>query len=338
MKAIVFDKPESVQLVERDYPVMAEDEVIIQVKLIGLCGTDLNIFKGNMPLVSYPRIPGHEVSGVIVEKGAAVIDDCSVGDAVTINPYTSCGKCSACKDGRVNTCRYNQTLGVQRDGAMLQYISVPAKKLLCSKILSPKELALVEPLSVGYHAANRGRVKQSDTVLVMGCGMIGIGAILACVRKGATVIAMDVDDAKLDFMRTLGVHEVVNAANENALEKVMRITGDNGVSVCIEAVGAPATFQLALTASAFAGRVVFIGYAKSEISLDTSLIVKKELDVMGSRNALDEFETVIEMLEERKFPYEQLISAVYPLQDVEAAFRFWQQKPNEVIKILTSFQ
>ncbi len=337
MKTILFDKPESVQILDAAYPKMEADEVIIKIKFIGLCGTDLNIYKGNMPLVSYPRVPGHEVSGVIVEKGAMVPNEVSIGAAVTINPYTSCGKCSACKIGRFNTCKYNQTLGVQRDGAMAEFISVPFAKVMHSNILSAKELALVEPLSVGYHAANRGRVAEGDTVLVMGCGMIGIGAILACLRRKATVIAMDVDDDKLSFIKSFGVQHVINGQKENALEKINEITNDEGVSVCIEAVGATATFQLALSASAFAGRIVFIGYAKVPISFDTSLIVKKELDIMGSRNALNEFETVIEMLEEKQYPFEKLISMTYPVDEVKDAFEHWKNRPNEVIKLLANF-
>ena len=338
MKVAIIEKPESVELIERDYPVMQPDEVIVKIVWIGLCGTDLNIYKGNMPLVSFPRVPGHEVSGVIVEKGNDVPAEMQIGDAVTLNPYTSCGKCSACRQGRVNTCKYNQTLGVQRDGAMAAFVSVPYKKVLRSSKLTAKEFALVEPLSVGYHAANRGRVKEGDTVLVMGCGMIGIGAILACLRKKATVIAMDVDDDKLEFIKSLGVDLVINGAKENALERINSLTNNEGVSVCIEAVGAAVTFQLALSACAFAGRVVFIGYAKAEISFDTSLIVKKELDIMGSRNALNEFETVIEMIEEKQFPFEKLISSVYPVENVGEAFEHWKNHPNQVIKLLTSFQ
>lgn len=335
MKSIIFDAPGKVRMMDISEPKMKPNEVLLKVHLIGLCGTDLNIYKGNMPLVSFPRIPGHEISAEIIDKGNNVPDSIKPGNKVTVNPYTSCGKCSACRAGRFNTCRYNETMGVQRDGAMLQYLSVPYQKIIQNNILSRQELALIEPLSVGYHATNRGRIVEGETVLVLGCGMIGIGVALAALRKKATVIVLDINDKKLELMRSFGVHHTINNTSEDALKKIHEFSHGEGVDVCIEAVGAAATYSLALEASGFAGRIVFIGYAHDEISLNTSLIVKKELDIMGSRNALNEFSDVINMLEEKKFDSNKLITSVYKMKNVGDAFAHWKNKPGEVIKILT---
>lgn len=338
MKAVIFDAPEKVRLIDRVEPVMHPDEVLLKINLVGLCGTDLNIYKGNMPLVSYPRIPGHEISGVVIDKGSEVPLSITLGSKATINPYTSCGKCAACRAGRVNTCQYNQTMGVQRDGAMLQYLSVPYKKILQSSILSQRELALVEPLSVGYHATNRGRVEAKENVMVIGCGMIGIGAVLAALRKNAQVIAVDIDDNKLALMRSLGVQHTINSSVQDVMTTLMDITNGEGANVCIEAVGSAPTYRLAIDASGFAGRVVYVGYAKAEVSFDTSLIVKKELDVLGSRNAMTEFQDVIDMLAEKTFDTNKLISAVYPMREIADAFQFWKNSPGEVIKIMTEIE
>src|SRR6185437_13967808 len=174
MKAVIFDAPGKVRITKASTPEMKPDEVLLKINMVGLCGTDLNIYKGSMPLVAFPRIPGHEISAEIIDKGNQVPHSIKIGNAVTVNPYTSCGKCTACRAGRFNTCMYNQTMGVQRDGAMSQYFSIPYLKVFQNNILSRKELALVEPLSVGYHATNRGKVSENETVLVLGSGMIGI--------------------------------------------------------------------------------------------------------------------------------------------------------------------
>ena len=200
-KAVLLQKPFTISTIETPMPSMADEEVLFRVEYVGLCGTDLSSYKGTMPLVSYPRIPGHEVGAVIIEKGKNVPEDFSIGDRVTVNPYSSCGQCPACLSKRYNTCQFNQTMGVQRDGAMQQVFAVHYSKLYKSNTLSLQQLALVEPLSVGYHATERAAVSVSDTVLVIGCGVIGIGAIVACIQKGATVIAADISDDKLSFIK-----------------------------------------------------------------------------------------------------------------------------------------
>lgn len=333
-RAVSLEEPFKISLIETNEPDLNEDEVLVKVNFIGLCGTDLSSYKGSMPLVSYPRIPGHEIGATIIKKGSKVPDSFSIGDFVTANPYSSCGQCIACKAGRFNTCQYNQTMGVQRDGAMRQFYTIPHTKLYKSNKLSLKKLALVEPLSVGYHASERAAVNSNDTVLVIGCGVIGIGAILASVQKGATVIAADIDDSKLSFIKQFGVSHLVNTKKEDTIAIINKLTDNKGVNVVIEAVGATSTYQMALEVVSFAGRVVAIGYAKEPIPLNTSLIVRKELNVLGSRNALNEFGPVITMLEEDKWPFDQLISKTYPLEETATAFDFWYHNPDKIIKIL----
>lgn len=333
-RAVRLEEPFKISLIDTDEPGINDEEVLVKVNFIGLCGTDLSSYKGTMPLVSYPRIPGHEIGATIIKKGSKVPDSFSIGDFVTANPYSSCGQCIACQAGRFNTCQYNQTMGVQRDGAMRQFYTIPYTKLYKSNKLSLKKLALVEPLSVGYHASERASVNLNDTVLVIGCGVIGIGAILAAVQKGATVIAADIDDSKLSFIKQFGVSHVINTKKEDTIAVINKLTDNKGVNVVIEAVGASSTYQMALEVVGFAGRIVAIGYAKEPIALNTSLIVRKELNVFGSRNALNEFGPVITMLEEDKWPFDQLISKTYPLEETAAAFDFWYHNPEKIIKIL----
>ena len=334
MKSVLINEAYKVSVVEVEEPVPSGDEVLLEINFIGLCGSDLSSYKGMSPMVVYPVVPGHEVSAKIVAKGAQVPATYAVGDLVTVNPYSSCGVCPACRVGRTNTCEYNQTLGVQRNGALKKYFTIHHGKLIKSTVLSEKEFALVEPLSVGYHAANRGSVTETDTVLVFGCGMIGIGAILASIRKGAAVIAVDLDDQKLELVKSFGVKHVINAKNTDVVKRVKELTNGEGANVCIEAVGAPATYTTAVEAAAFAGRVVYIGYAKSDILFNTSLFVKKELTICGSRNAQFEFRPVVQMLEDKTINHQQLITKVYPMSETGQALKDWSENPSAFIKIL----
>jgi 2-desacetyl-2-hydroxyethyl bacteriochlorophyllide A dehydrogenase len=334
MKSVIIEAPGKVKMIEVAEPVINSDEVLLEIQYIGLCGSDLSSYRGLSPLVNYPVVPGHEVSGIVISKGDNVPDFIHIGDPVTVNPYSACGRCPACRAGRVNTCEFNQTLGVQRNGALSEYFAVNYSKIIKSDLLISKEFALVEPLSVGYHAANRGDISETDSVLIIGCGMIGIGAILASVKKGAMVIAADLDETKLKLIESLGVKHTINARKTDILTRIREITNGEGVSVCIEAVGSPITYTAAIEAVAFAGRVIYVGYAKNDVSFNTSLFVKKELNICGSRNALFEFGPVIQMLEDRTIPTGKLISKIYPIDETAMAFKDWSDKPADFIKIL----
>lgn len=334
MKAFAIKEQGVVGALEIPEPKMGAGDVLIEVHYIGLCGSDLNSYRGLMPFVTLPRIPGHEISGIVLEKGELVPDSIQKGDQVTVSPYTNCGVCPACRQGRVNCCQFNQTLGVQRDGALTQWIAVPFEKVFGSKKLSLKELTLVEPMSVGYHGANRGSVCETDIVLLLGCGTIGMGALCAAVRKGATVIALDIDDAKLEVAKKFGATYTVNSMKENAREAVMKYTNNEGASIAIEAAGTPVTFNLALDLVSFAGRVVSIGYSKNETAIKTQLIVSKELNIYGSRNALRVFPSVISMFERRERPFTDMITKIVPFEQTPEAFKYWNDNHGIVSKIL----
>ncbi len=334
MKAFAIKEQGLVEEISIEQPKVGADEVLIEVHYIGLCGSDLNSYRGLMPLVTLPRIPGHEISGVVVDKGEAVPDKIQQGDKVTVSPYTNCGVCPACMAGRPNTCEFNQTLGVQREGALTKLISVPFDKVFVSKTLSLIELVLVEPLSVGYHGANRGQVSETDTVLLLGCGTIGMGALVASVRKGATIIAVDIDDAKLEQAKKFGASHTINSLKANAIAEIRNITNNQGANVVIEAAGTQQTYKLALEAVSFAGRIVFIGYPKNEVTMDAPLLVRKEVNIYGSRNALRVFPSVISMFEKKEKPYTDLVTKIFPFAQTPDAFRFWDENTGIISKIL----
>jgi len=335
MRALYIKKPLEAEVGELEAPTVQAGEVLLRVRFVGMCGSDLSSYRGKNPLVSYPRIPGHEIAGTIEAVGEGVPEKFQVGAAVTLSPYTSCGQCASCRRNRPNACKKNQTLGVQRDGALTDYITVPFEKLIVAEGLQLRELSLVEPLTVGYHAARRGRVTPTDQVMVMGCGAVGLGAIAAAAFMGATVIAVDVDDRKLELAKRAGAHVGINTKTQNLGERLQSLTDGMGPDVVIEAIGTPETFRLAVEVVAFTGRVVYIGYAKDEVHYDSRLFVQKELDILGSRNALPEdFEGVIRMISETKFPLEELVSKVVTLDQVPQALQDWYAAPATISKIL----
>lgn len=333
MKALQLLAPETARITNIPNPARQPSEILLRVKLVGMCGSDLNAFRGRNPLVSYPRILGHEIAATVEETAGAC--KFRAGTNVTVLPYTSCGACASCLRGRPNACRFNQTLGVQRDGALAEFISVPEEKIYAAENLSLKELALVEPLTIGFHAAARGRVTDRDRVAVFGCGGVGLGAIAGAARRGASVIAVDVDDRKLALAISCGASFALNSAREPITQSLQQLTCGLGPDVVIEAIGLPATFRAAIEEVAFTGRVVYIGYAKEPVSYETKLFVQKELDIMGSRNAAPEdFRMVIELLESGKFPVDSAISRVVPLEAAAAALREWSEQPSNFSKIM----
>ena len=330
MKALVLHKPGHGSIETVPEPVAGDGEILLKVRMVGFCGSDLNSFRGLNPLVSFPRIPGHEVSATVVQGRSGL----SVGTDVAISPYTSCGECASCRRGRPNACQFNQTLGVQREGALTELIVMPPEKLYPAK-LTTKELCLVEPLTVGFHAVSRGRISADDTVLIMGCGGVGLGAVAAASYRSACTICVDVDDDKLELARASGGAHTINTRRESLHDRLLELTEGRGPDVVIEAIGTPATFRVAVEEVSFSGRVVYIGYAKEPVSYETRLFVQKELDILGSRNALPEdFHAVIRLLEGRKFPVDQAVSLVVPLHEAADALRSWSENPTRFKKIM----
>lgn len=338
MKTVKIFEPGDVRMVETPQPIFTADEVLVKIHYVAYCGSDLNTFGGKNPMVKLPVIPGHEIGATIESVGVNVPSHLKPGMPCTVNPYTNCGNCPSCRNGRPNACQFNQTLGVQRDGAMSEFIVVPWQKVLADEAISPKDFTLVEPMSVGFHAVSRAQVSDLDIVMVIGCGMIGVGAIVRAALRGATVIAVDVDDEKLDLAKTLGAKFTLNSKSENVHDRLMEMTRNVGPDVVIEAVGAPVTYQMAVNEVAFTGRVVCIGYAKQEVAFETKYFVQKELDIRGSRNALPEdFRAVMEYMKKDICPKDKLISAIFQPEQAKEALEFWQADPGKVFRIFLQF-
>lgn len=338
MKAVQIAAPSDMKVVEVERPALHAGEVLVKIAYVGFCGSDLNTYLGRNPMVKLPVIPGHEVGAVIEDIGPEVPAGLVKGMSVTLNPYTNCGKCASCRNGRVNACEHNETLGVQRNGVMCEYAVLPWTKIIPSEGLSPRDCALIEPMSVGFHAVSRAQVVDNEWVVVIGCGMVGMGAVIRASLRGATVIAIDLDDKKLALAKTFGASYVINSCTEKVAERICQLTGGLGADVVIEAVGSPATYVMAVDVVGFTGRVICIGYSKSEVAFQTKLFVQKELDIRGSRNALPaDFRAVIHYMKEGRCPIERFVSAVVPPEEASEAMERWAAEPGKVFRILVKF-
>ena len=340
MKAIQITHNQELNVIEMDMPqAPGQGEVLLKLQYVGFCGSDINTFMGRNTMALNPVIPGHEVGAVIEAVGAGVPENLKPGMVVTCNPYTNCGKCASCRNQRVNACEHNETLGVQRNGAMKEYIVLPWEKIIPAGSLTPMVTALVEPMSVGFHAVSRAQVTDIDVVMVIGCGMVGMGAIVRSALRGATVIAADIDDEKLALAKKMGAAYAVNTKTEDVHQRLQEITGGFGPDVVIEAVGSVPTYQMAVNEVAFTGRVACIGYAKSEVSLQTKYFVQKELDIRGSRNAMpSDFRAVIRYLELGTCPVDDLITRVVKPEEALDTMRWWSENPGRVFRILVAFE
>ncbi len=339
MQAIQITHQQQLNIIDVEEPQQpVGGEVLLRLKYVGFCGSDINTFMGRNTMALNPVIPGHEIGAVIEAVGPDVPEMLKPGMVVTCNPYTNCGKCASCRNGRVNACQHNETLGVQRNGAMKEQIIMPWEKVIPAGTLDTRTTALVEPMSVGFHAVSRAAVTDIDVVMVIGCGMVGMGAIVRSAQRGATVVAADIDDEKLALAKQMGAAYAINTKTENVHEKLLEITSGFGPDVVIEAVGSPMTYQMAVDEVAFTGRVACIGYAKSEVSFQTKYFVQKELDIRGSRNAQpQDFRAVIRYLERGTCPVDKLITKEIKPKEALETMKWWSQNPGKVFRILVNF-
>lgn len=334
MKAIVITKPGEIEIKEIEKPQRKRGEAMLKIKYCGICGADVASFTGNQPFTTYPRIPGHEFSGEIVE-----IDDndlgFKVGDEVTANPYFNCGECYSCKRGIVNACTDNQTMGVQRDGAFCEYVSMPVERLVASKDIDIKELALIEPFSISCHALSRAAVKKGDNLLIMGAGPIGLFALIKAKALGARVMIADLLDNRLNIAKEYGADMVINTKNEDIKAKTEEFTNGNGFDVCVEACGLPITFLNCIDCAAHGASIILIGNGKKETTFVHSVILKKELNIFGSRNALkSDFISNVDLVASGKADVIKMVSKIYEMNNAIDGFNSLVHNDGSLAKIL----
>ena len=340
MKYIVIEKPGAVSVKEMEMPVRRKGEALLRLLYGGICGSDLNSYRGGNAYVKYPVIPGHEFSAEIAE-----IDEnpygLTRGMLVTANPYFNCGSCYPCAKGRVNCCTDNQTMGVQRDGGFAEYITMPLDRLYACEALLPWQAARVEPFCIGYHGIKRAGIEKRERVLVVGAGSIGVFAAISAKLRGAEVTVCDIAEEKLHLTQEYfgADHTILNGDSRIFLEQVNEITGGRGFDVTVEAVGIPSTFLNCVDAAAFGGRVVVIGVSKSNADFNFTLIQKKELCILGSRNALkaDFMEVIGCIREQRAGNLDKIVTKTYHFTEAAEAFEDLDRNAGHILKTALRF-
>lgn len=339
MKAVQI--PKSMELVIQDLEqpaIINAQDVLVKVKRVGICGSDMHIYHGTNPLATYPRIPGHEVAGEVVEVGSAV-KNLKQGDRVVVEPIRYCGECYACRKGRPNVCQSLSVFGVHEDGGMREFFVLPEIQLhVVDSELDWNEAVLAEPLTIGAQAVWRGDVQESDTVLIQGSGPIGICILKMAKLQGAKVIMTDLEAERLAFAKENGADEVINAREVSVEEKVMELTDGEGPNVVIDAVCLPSTFELGVNVVSPAGTVVVLGFDERPSQISQLPITKKEVTIVGSRLQTNQFGKVVSLLNERKVKGNGFITHQFPLEQVKEAFSFVEKNPGEVRKAVIVFE
>jgi L-gulonate 5-dehydrogenase len=339
MKAIEVTNPGTVRIVERPLPpAPGTNEVTVKVKTAGICGSDIHIYHGQNAFATYPRVVGHEFAGEIVKTGSAAAGF-KAGEHVAVDPVVSCGHCYACLIGRNNVCKTVNVLGVHRDGGFCEYINVNASQV--HKLptgLSWEHAALIEPYSIAAQSAVQGRLRGDDTVLICGAGPIGLVLLEAAKIAGARVVILDIMDKRLSRAKSLGADLVINSQNNDVTREVMNFTGGNGASLIFEATGNVKVLEQCIKElAAIAGRVVVLGFGPDPAQVPPLELMRRELEIIGTRLNLNRFPEVIGWFEKGLVHHEQIISHVFDMQDVKQAFDLTEQQPGDVCKIVLKF-
>jgi L-galactonate 5-dehydrogenase len=334
MKALEIGSPLHAALRDKAEPRPADGEVLLRIQVAGCDSADLAAFLGINASFKYPRIPGHEISGLVEATGLNV-EGWPIGAPALVFPHISCGHCPACRLHRFNACPRLETLGIHRDGGLCELLVVPAAALLTSTRLLPVEMALVEPLSVGFHAVDRARVIGHETVVaVLGCDITGLGAVAGAAARGARVLAFDEDSARLELARAAGAEHAIDRRGGDMRTALRDLTGGTGPDVMIDASTWPGAFRTCLDEVACGGRVVCVGDIGAPPACDASCIVDKELDVLGSLRATpDDFRSALALLESRNFPVNAVVTHTVPLAEAGAVLSEWANHPASMLKV-----
>ena len=336
MKYIVCEKPRKFLLKEKEAPARKENEALLQINKVGICGTDLHAYAGNQAYFEYPKILGHELASEVLDIGQND-KGIKIGDKVVVMPYISCGICFACNKGKTNCCENITVLGVHADGGLQEQISVPIDLLLPANHLSDDQIAIVEPLAIGAHAIRRSGIETDETVAVVGCGPIGIGIMKLAQIAGANVIALDMNVQRLNYAKDkIGADHVVNVGG-NALKEVTEITNGDLCSIVFDASGNKNALETCPDYMSNGGKFVLVGLSKGELTYSHPKVHAKEMTLLCSRNATQEdFEHVMTILD--KFPTSSFITHNVPFIKMIEHFDSWLDPTTGVIKATVNFK
>lgn len=335
MKAIKIEEPKQIDCVEIEKPVPGPGEALIRIKTAGICGSDIGAFRGTNGLVTYPRIIGHELAGIIEEIPTDNPKGFKVGDKVIVDPYLYCGHCYPCSIGRTNCCTDLKVLGVHINGGMAEYFCHPADMLVkMPEDMDWTDAAMAEPLTISLHGIHRGGLKAGEYCAIIGAGPIGLLAGMIAQAYGAHAILLDLVQERLDFAKELGIEYVVNSGKEDPVARVCEITNGVMAQQVMECSGANPAVRSTLDLVSNAGRITLTGWPKNETSIPTDVITKKEVDIRGARTSAKEFEEAIELIYTKKVDVAKILTKTVALEDAPATVRDIEQNPGNYMKVV----
>jgi threonine dehydrogenase-like Zn-dependent dehydrogenase len=335
MKAIKLEQPREIGLVELEKPVPGPGEALIKIKAAGICGSDIGAFRGTNSLVSYPRVIGHELAGVIESIPENNPKGFKVGDKVIVDPYLYCGHCYPCRIRRTNCCTDLHVLGVHVDGGMAEYFCHPADMLVkMPEDMSWTDAAMAEPLTISLHGIHRGGLKAGEYCAIIGAGPIGLLAAMVALAYDAHPILIDLVQERLDFAKELGVEYVINSGKEDAEAKVREITGGDMAQQVMECSGANAAILSTLKLVSNAGRITLTGWPKNETPMPTDVITKKEVDIRGARTSAGEFEEAIDLIYNKKVDVQKILTKTVSMEEAPATIIDIEKNPGNYMKVV----
>jgi 2-desacetyl-2-hydroxyethyl bacteriochlorophyllide A dehydrogenase len=335
MDVLVCAAPGELKVERRPAPRPGPDEVLLRVRRVGICGTDMHIYRGTQPYLSYPRVMGHELSGEVVS--APDNSGLAEGDHAYVMPYLSCGTCAACAKGKSNCCMNIRVLGVHMDGGLCEFLAVPAGFVRKVEGVGLDEAAMVEFLAIGAHAVRRGRIEPGQSVLVVGAGPIGIAAALFAKLAGANVTVLDARADRLDFCRQhLGADHVVTLSDETPAA-LSALTDGVFFDVVFDATGSAAAMLQGFAYVAHGGTYVLISVVAADITFSDPEFHKREMSLLASRNAtLEDFDHVLSAMRAGRVPTKELNTHSALLKDLPAALPGWMEPSAGVIKAIVA--
>ncbi len=341
MKALQLEKPQHFRHLEITAPGQpGPGDALVAVHRVGICGTDYSGYLGKMPFFIYPRIPGHELGVEVLAVGEGVTH-VQVGDLCSVEPYMNCQNCLACRRSQGNCCENLKVLGVMMDGGLCERMIVPARKLHRSKKLSLEQLALVETLAIGCHAVNRCQPQPKENVLVIGAGPIGLSVIEFLKLAGVRIIVLDLIEKRLNFCRTkMGVADTILSQGDGPeLETLKQLTDGALAGIVIDATGNNKSMSNALNYVAHTGKLVFVGITMAEVTFGHPLMHRREMTLLGSRNALPaDFERIIKLIEDGRIETRPWITHQAKFEELIDVFPSWLKPETGVIKAIVQVQ
>ena len=330
--------PEAFKIEYLDLPVpeIGDDDVLIQMKRVGVCGSDIQIYHGRHKYMKFPVVQGHEGSGVIAKVGANV-GTLKVGDRVTIQPQVFCGECAPCRSGHYNVCKNLKVYGVHTSGMFTEYFPTPASKvLLIPETLSFDEGSLVEPAAVATGAIRRCGDLTGLNIVVLGAGAIGNLVAQVAVASGARkVVITDIIQKRLDIAAECGIHAGVNTRDRKLKEVILEQFGDDEADIIIDCAGVKAIFSEAVAAARCSSKIVVVANYKEPVEIELPLFQRREVDMLGIMMYVrEDFERAIDLMARKAISTSLLISDYFDIRQIEDVYPFIDNNTNSIMKVV----